>query len=32
VLFVACAKYPSLETRALARPRSLGTLHQALVA
>jgi uncharacterized protein (DUF58 family) len=31
VLFVA-VRDPSLETRALARPRSLGTLHQAVVA
>ena len=31
VLFVA-VRDPSLETRALARPRSLGTLHEAVVA
>jgi hypothetical protein len=31
VLFVA-VRDPSLETRALARPRSLGALHQAVVA
>jgi uncharacterized protein (DUF58 family) len=31
VLFVA-VRDPSLESRALARPRSLGTLHQAVVA
>ena len=31
VLFVA-VRDPSLETRALARPRSLGTMHEAVVA